>query len=65
MYQRIDLHTHSNCSDGDAGAGGAGGAGRAAQVELLALTDHDTAWAADEARAPARRTASASCRAWS
>jgi hypothetical protein len=51
----IDLHTHSNCSDGSltptALIERAAGAG----VEVLALTDHDTVAGLDEARACAAR----------
>jgi predicted metal-dependent phosphoesterase TrpH len=50
MYQRIDLHTHSNCSDGILAPAALVALAAARQVELLALTDHDTGLGADEAR---------------
>jgi predicted metal-dependent phosphoesterase TrpH len=51
MYPRIDLHTHSNCSDGLLAPAALVALAAARQVELLALTDHDTALGCDEARA--------------
>lgn len=51
MYQRIDLHTHSNCSDGVLAPAVLVALAAARQVELLALTDHDSAVGCDEARA--------------
>ena len=42
MYQRIDLHTHSDCSDGVLAPAVLVALAAARQVELLALTDHDT-----------------------
>ena len=41
-YERIDLHTHSTCSDGSLPPGGLVALAAARQVQLLALTDHDT-----------------------
>jgi predicted metal-dependent phosphoesterase TrpH len=51
MEQRIDLHTHSNCSDGMLAPAALVALAAQRQVELLALTDHDTAAGCDEARA--------------
>jgi predicted metal-dependent phosphoesterase TrpH len=48
---RIDLHTHSNCSDGVLAPAALVALAAQRQVELLALTDHDTAAGCDEARA--------------
>jgi len=42
MFDRIDLHTHSNCSDGLLGPAALVERAAARQVQLLALTDHDT-----------------------
>lgn len=42
MYERIDLHTHSTCSDGALSPGELVALAAARQVQLLALTDHDT-----------------------
>jgi predicted metal-dependent phosphoesterase TrpH len=39
---RIDLHTHSSCSDGLLGPGGLVALAQARAIGLLALTDHDT-----------------------
>ena len=41
-YERIDLHTHSTCSDGSLSPGELVALAAERQVELLALTDHDT-----------------------
>jgi len=38
----IDLHTHSNCSDGSLTPADLVGRAAAADIEVLALTDHDT-----------------------
>jgi 3',5'-nucleoside bisphosphate phosphatase len=51
VNQRIDLHTHSNCSDGVLAPAALVALAAQRQVELLALTDHDTAAGCDEARA--------------
>jgi hypothetical protein len=51
MHQRIDLHTHSNRSDGVLAPAALVALAAARQVELLALTDHDTGLGCDEARA--------------
>jgi 3',5'-nucleoside bisphosphate phosphatase len=51
MEPRIDLHTHSNCSDGVLAPAALVALAAARQVQLLALTDHDTGLGADEARA--------------
>ena len=40
---RIDLHTHSNCSDGTQDPAEVVRSGREAGLDVLALTDHDTA----------------------
>src|ERR1022692_1425763 len=42
MFPRIDLHTHSDCSDGLLSPGSLVALAAQRQVELLALTDHDT-----------------------
>jgi predicted metal-dependent phosphoesterase TrpH len=46
---RIDLHTHSNASDGTDTPAELIAAARAAQLDVLALTDHDTTAGWDEA----------------
>jgi 3',5'-nucleoside bisphosphate phosphatase len=51
VNQRIDLHTHSNCSDGVLAPSALVALAAQRQVHLLALTDHDTAAGCDEARA--------------
>ncbi|HEY4975063.1 MAG TPA: PHP domain-containing protein [Steroidobacteraceae bacterium] len=48
---RIDLHTHSNCSDGVLAPAALVALAAQRQVALLALTDHDTAAGCDAARA--------------
>jgi len=50
VNQRIDLHTHSNCSDGVLAPSALVALAAQRQVDLLALTDHDTAAGCDEAR---------------
>jgi 3',5'-nucleoside bisphosphate phosphatase len=52
---RIDLHTHSTCSDGTLSPAGLVEAAAAARLDVVALTDHDTfaGWA--EAAAAATR----------
>src|SRR5580693_3042403 len=42
MPLRIDLHTHSDCSDGALAPGALVARAATRQVGLLALTDHDT-----------------------
>jgi predicted metal-dependent phosphoesterase TrpH len=42
MYERIDLHTHSTCSDGELEPSALVALAAERQVQLLALTDHDT-----------------------
>jgi len=42
MYERIDLHTHSTCSDGTLSPVELVRLAADRQVQLLALTDHDT-----------------------
>ncbi|HEY5020489.1 MAG TPA: PHP domain-containing protein, partial [Steroidobacteraceae bacterium] len=42
MFPRIDLHTHSDCSDGLLSPVALVALAAQRQVELLALTDHDT-----------------------
>jgi 3',5'-nucleoside bisphosphate phosphatase len=51
VNQRIDLHTHSNCSDGVLAPAALVALAAQRKVELLALTDHDTALGCDEAGA--------------
>jgi 3',5'-nucleoside bisphosphate phosphatase len=51
MNPRIDLHTHSNCSDGVLAPAALVALAAQRQVDLLALTDHDTATGCDAARA--------------
>jgi 3',5'-nucleoside bisphosphate phosphatase len=46
----IDLHTHSNCSDGSLTPAELVARAAAAGVQVLALTDHDTIAGLDEAR---------------
>jgi predicted metal-dependent phosphoesterase TrpH len=46
----IDLHTHSNCSDGTLSPADLVGRAAAAGVEVLALTDHDTVAGLEAAR---------------
>jgi predicted metal-dependent phosphoesterase TrpH len=50
----IDLHTHSNCSDGALQPAALIERAAAAGVEVLALTDHDTVAGLDEAWASAQ-----------
>jgi predicted metal-dependent phosphoesterase TrpH len=50
MHPRIDLHTHSHCSDGVLAPAALVALAAQRQVGLLALTDHDTAAGCDEAR---------------
>ena len=42
MFPRIDLHTHSDCSDGVLSPAALVALAAQRQIELLALTDHDT-----------------------
>jgi predicted metal-dependent phosphoesterase TrpH len=46
----IDLHTHSNCSDGSLSPAALIDRAAAAGVQVLALTDHDTVAGLDEAQ---------------
>jgi len=48
---RIDLHVHSNASDGTDSPARVAGRAAAAGLDVLALTDHDTQAGLDEARA--------------
>lgn len=48
-FERIDLHTHSNCSDGVLTPTALVARAASRRVELLALTDHDTVSGCDEA----------------
>ncbi len=48
---RIDLHTHSNVSDGTDTPAGVMAAAAAAQLSVVALTDHDTTGGWDDAAA--------------
>jgi predicted metal-dependent phosphoesterase TrpH len=50
----IDLHTHSNCSDGVLSPAALVERAAAAGVEVLALTDHDSIAGLDEAQSAAR-----------
>ncbi|MFI4914755.1 MAG: PHP domain-containing protein [Steroidobacterales bacterium] len=50
MFERIDLHTHSSCSDGLLSPAELIAAASARRVQLLALTDHDTVSGCDLAR---------------
>jgi hypothetical protein len=52
---RIDLHTHSDCSDGLLSPGALVGRAAAREVGLLALTDHDTVAGCAAARAACRQ----------
>jgi 3',5'-nucleoside bisphosphate phosphatase len=49
----IDLHTHSNCSDGSLTPAELVGLAATAGVEVLALTDHDTVAGLDDASSAA------------
>ncbi|MGA3159238.1 MAG: PHP domain-containing protein [Steroidobacteraceae bacterium] len=49
-YERIDLHTHSTCSDGTLAPAALVALAATRQVQLLALTDHDTTAGCTEAR---------------
>jgi predicted metal-dependent phosphoesterase TrpH len=51
MYERIDLHTHSNCSDGALSPAALVALAVHRGVELLALTDHDSVAGCEAARA--------------
>ncbi|GAA2145963.1 PHP domain-containing protein [Nocardioides koreensis] len=53
---RIDLHTHSRASDGTQSPEELVRAAAAAGLDVVALTDHDTAEGWDEAEATARET---------
>lgn len=53
---RIDLHTHSRVSDGTESPAELVRAARSAGLDVVALTDHDTADGWDEAVAAARET---------
>lgn len=52
----IDLHTHSNASDGTESPAGVVGSAAAAGLDVVALTDHDTTSGWDEAAEAALRT---------
>ncbi|WP_020580208.1 PHP domain-containing protein [Actinopolymorpha alba] len=52
---RIDLHTHSSCSDGTDSPAALVRAAAAAGLDVLGLTDHDTFAGWDEARAEAEQ----------
>ncbi len=52
---RVDLHTHSNCSDGVLEPAALVARAAQRQVELLALTDHDTVSGCEEAAAACER----------
>jgi predicted metal-dependent phosphoesterase TrpH len=55
MDQRIDLHTHSSCSDGLLAPAALVDLAAQRKVELLALTDHDTTSGCDEAHSACER----------
>jgi predicted metal-dependent phosphoesterase TrpH len=57
MYERIDLHTHSNCSDGALSPAALVAMAVHRRVELLALTDHDSIGGCEAARAACAGTA--------
>jgi 3',5'-nucleoside bisphosphate phosphatase len=57
MYERIDLHTHSNCSDGALSPAALVALAVDRRVELLALTDHDSVGGCEAARAACAGTA--------
>jgi 3',5'-nucleoside bisphosphate phosphatase len=57
MYERIDLHTHSNCSDGTLSPAALVALAVQRRVELLALTDHDSVSGCEAARAACAGTA--------
>jgi predicted metal-dependent phosphoesterase TrpH len=57
MYERIDLHTHSNCSDGALSPAALVALAVDRRVELLALTDHDSVGGCEAARAACTGTA--------
>jgi predicted metal-dependent phosphoesterase TrpH len=48
-FERIDLHTHSTCSDGTLAPAALVALAATRQVQLLALTDHDTTAGCSEA----------------
>lgn len=52
---RADLHTHSTCSDGTGSPAEVVAEATAAELDLIALTDHDTADGWAEAQAAGRR----------
>lgn len=52
---RIDLHTHSNCSDGTETPAELVGAASRAGLDVVALTDHDATYGWDEAAEAAVR----------
>src|SRR5258708_14753720 len=52
---RIDLHTHSSCSDGTDTPAELVEAAKGAGLDVVALTDHDTTAGWDEAAAAAGR----------
>lgn len=52
---KVDLHSHTTCSDGRASPAELVRQARAAGVDLLAVTDHDTTDALDEAEAEGRK----------
>jgi predicted metal-dependent phosphoesterase TrpH len=57
MYERIDLHTHSSCSDGALAPAALVALALQRRVELLALTDHDSIGGCEAARAACAGTA--------
>jgi predicted metal-dependent phosphoesterase TrpH len=57
MFPRIDLHTHSNCSDGLLSPAALVTLAAQRQVEMLALTDHDTVSGCGQAAAACAQAA--------
>jgi 3',5'-nucleoside bisphosphate phosphatase len=55
MHARIDLHSHSHCSDGEYSPARLVQEAHARGIDVLALTDHDTVAGLDEAEAEAGR----------
>lgn len=61
--ERIDLHTHSHCSDGTLAPRELVAEALRRQVQMLALTDHDSVAGCDEARAACEAAAAAGAQA--
>lgn len=54
LHRRIDLHTHSNCSDGILTPTALLERAKEQEIELFSLTDHDTLSGIEEARTAAQ-----------